>query len=133
MNLRLPPSFPLHPQPDGFHGHIFPRRSSRSLDAAGSVAAAVLHLRLRRRDLRFSSGPCLSGGDGTVSESPVSQPLGGTDLSHWLRQVRAASVHACHPCGLQPQTHHGVEFFAGLSWFPLLSAACRICTHNNKH
>lgn len=90
---------PRLPQPDAFHGQIFLRRIDPAvLDATGSVTAAVPPRRLASQPLRrylwVSSGPWLSGGDGTGSGSPVPQAFTGTDLSHWL---------ACHLSGLQPQ------------------------------
>lgn len=123
---------PPHPQPDGFHSHIFLRRAdrSRSLDAAGSVTAAV--------PPRRGAGTCglpLDPGrveEMAVSGSPVPQPFIGIGLFHWLTRVRAASVQARHPLWVTTTNAPSLRI---LCWtlFALLSPACRICTHNNKH
>lgn len=67
--------------------------------------------------------PAAAQGPGPDSESPVSQPLGG-DRPLPLAEASAGSLrlHACHPCGWQPQTHHGVEFSPG---FPSSSSSSR--------
>ena len=112
FNDPSPPS-----QADGFHRHIFLRRADLVLLWMLLVLLplqpllAILH---PSRGAGTCSLPLEPGWvDETVSGSPVSQPLVGFGLFHWLMRVGAGSVQTCHPCGLQPQMRHYFEFSAG--------------------